>query len=64
MRKFSGTNRAGANSDFAGKTCDAFAHFALFDSGFEFIPTDIQGMFTSTELVHQGLMTFFFCSRN
>ena len=43
MRKFSGTNRAGANTDFAGKTCDAFAHFVLIDSGLEFVPTDIQG---------------------
>jgi len=46
MKKFSGTNQAGANTDFAGKTCDAFAHFALIDSGLEFVPTDIQGMYT------------------
>jgi len=43
MRKFLGTNQAGANTDFAGKTCDAFAHFALIDSGLEFVPTDMQG---------------------
>ena len=39
MRKFSRTNQAGANTDFAGKTCDAFAHFTLIDSGLE-SPTD------------------------
>jgi hypothetical protein len=43
MRKFSGTLEAGNNSDFAGKTCDAFAHFTLIDSNLEFVPTDIQG---------------------
>ena len=43
MKKFSGTNRAGNNHDFAGKTCDTFAHFTLIDSGIDFVPTDIQG---------------------
>lgn len=43
MRKFSGSNKAGANTDFAGQTCDAFAHFTLADSGMEFVPVDIQG---------------------
>jgi len=43
MRKFSGTLEAGNNSDFAGKTCDAFAHFTLIGSNLEFVPTDIQG---------------------
>lgn len=43
MRKFSGTLEAGNNSDFSGKTCDAFAHFTLIDSDLEFVPADIQG---------------------
>jgi hypothetical protein len=43
MRKFSGTLEAGKNSDFVGKTCDAFAHFTLIDSNLEFVPADIQG---------------------
>ncbi|KAF8998667.1 kinase-like domain-containing protein [Cyathus striatus] len=42
MRKFSGTDTAGANLDFAGMTCDAFAHFTLVNSGLEFVPVDIQ----------------------
>ncbi|KAF8995312.1 kinase-like domain-containing protein [Cyathus striatus] len=42
MRKFSGTDSTGTNNDFAGKTCDAFAHFALIDSKLEFVPADIQ----------------------
>jgi Alpha-kinase family len=47
MRKFSGSNKAGANTDFAGQTCDAFAHFTLADSGMEFVPVDIQGRLLS-----------------
>lgn len=42
MKKFSGSNEAGSNSDFAGQTCDAFAHFTLADS-MEFVAVDIQG---------------------
>ena len=47
MRKFSGSNKAGANTDFVGQTCDAFAHFTLADSGMEFVPVDIQGQLLS-----------------
>jgi len=43
MQKFSGTNTAGSNDDFAGMTCDAFAYFTLHDSGMAFVPVDIQG---------------------
>jgi len=43
MRKFSGTEAAGENTDFSGKTCDALAHFCLVDSAMEFVPVDIQG---------------------
>ena len=41
--KYSGTEQAGANNDFYGKTCDAFAHFSLWDSGEAFVLADIQG---------------------
>lgn len=47
MRKFLGTNQAGTNPDFAGKTCDTFTHFALVGSGLEFVPTDMQGKSTA-----------------
>jgi len=47
MRKFSGTTKAGENSDFAGKTCDAFAHFTLTDSSMGFVAVDIQGVLFS-----------------
>lgn len=43
MHKFSGTDKAGANLDFSGMTCDAFVHFTLYDSGMAFVPVDIQG---------------------
>ncbi|KAF8985791.1 kinase-like domain-containing protein [Cyathus striatus] len=52
MRKFSGTNVAGENHDFAGTTCDAFAHFTL-ESGGTFVPVDIQGI--DTEVMKEGL---------
>ncbi|KAJ7210364.1 kinase-like domain-containing protein [Mycena pura] len=42
--KYSGTEQAGANNDFYGKTCDAFAHFSLWDSGDAFVLADIQGI--------------------
>ncbi|KAJ7216982.1 kinase-like domain-containing protein [Mycena pura] len=42
--KYSGTEQAGANNDFYGKTCDAFAHFSLWDSGEAFVLADIQGI--------------------
>ena len=38
-----GTEAAGENTDFSGKTCDALAHFCLVDSAMEFVPVDIQG---------------------
>lgn len=44
MRKYSGSNTAGSNTDFAGRTCDAFAHFTLADS-LEFVAVDIQGLY-------------------
>lgn len=44
-RKFSGTAEAGSNNDFAGKTCDALAHFSLHDSSGEAIMVDIQGKY-------------------
>jgi len=47
MQKFSGSNKAGANTDFAGQACDAFTHFTLADSGMEFVPVDIQGQLLS-----------------
>lgn len=54
MRKFSGTDQAGSAdaADFAGVTCDAFAHFTAVDSNLDFVVVDIQGIV--------GL--WFFCS--
>jgi len=43
IRKFSGTNEAGSNTDLAGMTCDAFAHFSFQDSDEAFVLVDIQG---------------------
>jgi len=43
-RKFSGTQKAGFNSDLMGKTCDAFAHFSMMDSANSFVLADIQGI--------------------
>ena len=48
MHKFSGNNKAGADTDFSGQTCDAFAHFTLADSGMEFVLVDIQGQLVVT----------------
>lgn len=42
-RKFSGTQQAGSGKDLAGRTCDALAHFSLFDSNSTFVLVDIQG---------------------
>jgi len=46
MRKFSGTDQAGCAdaADFAGITCDAFAHFTAVDSNLDFVVVDIQGI--------------------
>jgi Alpha-kinase family len=44
VRKFSGSDKAGCNvSDLVGKSCDAFAHYALYDSEGTILPADIQG---------------------
>jgi len=43
VKKFSGTDEAGSNTDLAGMTCDAFAHFSLYDSGGTLVLVDIQG---------------------
>lgn len=43
VTKFSGTQRAGSNTDSTGMTCDAFAHFSLHDSEGNFVLVDIQG---------------------
>ncbi|KAF8185942.1 kinase-like domain-containing protein [Pholiota molesta] len=40
--KFSGTNEAGHNGDLMGMTCDAFAHFSLYDSSGTCVFVDIQ----------------------
>ncbi|PPR07893.1 hypothetical protein CVT24_005570 [Panaeolus cyanescens] len=50
VTKFSGTQCAGSNSDSAGMTCDAFAHFSLHDSDGSFVLVDIQGIITSRRL--------------
>ncbi|KAF8179207.1 kinase-like domain-containing protein [Pholiota molesta] len=42
--KFSGTNEAGYNGDLMGMTCDAFAHFSLYDSSGTCVFVDIQGI--------------------
>jgi hypothetical protein len=46
MRKFSGTDQAGSTDadDFAGITCDAFAHFTAMDLNLDFVIVDIQGI--------------------
>jgi hypothetical protein len=53
MRKFSGTDTAGAANarDFAGITCDAFAHFTAADSNLDFVVVDIQGLTISHDLL-------------
>jgi hypothetical protein len=43
MRKFSGTAKAGSNNDLVGATCDAFAHFSVYDSDHHLVFVDIQG---------------------
>lgn len=48
MRKFSGTNRAGSNKDLPGQTCDALAHFSLYDSHNSMAFVDVQGAYIST----------------
>jgi hypothetical protein len=47
LRKYSGPEEAGDHQDvdFAGATCDAFAHFALERTNGNLIPCDIQGAF-------------------
>ncbi|EAU82716.1 atypical/Alpha protein kinase [Coprinopsis cinerea okayama7 len=55
MRKFSGTDLAGANSDLAGRTCDAFAHFSLDDSDGSVVFVDIQGIDSSTLPITSGI---------
>ncbi|RXW20278.1 hypothetical protein EST38_g5572 [Candolleomyces aberdarensis] len=45
--KFSGTEMAGENEDLVGKTCDAFAHFSLYDSDGAIVFVDIQGINTA-----------------
>ncbi|TEB34281.1 kinase-like protein [Coprinellus micaceus] len=46
VRKFSGTNEAGLNMvDLVGKTCDAYAHYSLYDSDCAAVFVDIQGTF-------------------
>ncbi|KJA29094.1 hypothetical protein HYPSUDRAFT_196518 [Hypholoma sublateritium FD-334 SS-4] len=42
--KLSGTNEAGNNVDLMGMTCDAFAHFSLYDSSETCVFVDIQGI--------------------
>ncbi|KAF8961420.1 kinase-like domain-containing protein [Flammula alnicola] len=42
--KFSGTDEAGQNGDLMGMTCDAFAHFSLYDSSGTCVFVDIQGI--------------------
>lgn len=44
IQKFSGTSQAGSNTDLAGMTCDAFAHFSLYDSEGDLVFVDIQGV--------------------
>ncbi|KAF8911457.1 kinase-like domain-containing protein [Gymnopilus junonius] len=54
MHKFSGSDIAGHNHDFAGQTCNAFAHWVLEDSGSEFVPSDTQGI-VHTVLLKQNI---------
>ncbi|KAJ3506412.1 hypothetical protein NLJ89_g6881 [Agrocybe chaxingu] len=45
MAKYSGTQKAGANTgNLVGCTCDALAHFSLYDSQNTFLLVDIQGI--------------------
>lgn len=45
ISRFSGTDEAGHNPEsLVGKTCDALAHFSLFDSELTFVFVDIEGM--------------------
>ncbi|PPR05260.1 hypothetical protein CVT24_008286 [Panaeolus cyanescens] len=49
IRKFSGSAQAGKNDeDLVGRTCDAFAHFSLFDSDCNIVFVDIQGFDSET----------------
>ncbi|KAF9034341.1 atypical/Alpha protein kinase [Panaeolus papilionaceus] len=59
MQKFSGNTQAGANGEsLVGRTCDAFAHFSLFDSNAEIVFVDIQGIDTENlPLASKGAMT-------
>ncbi|KAJ7049134.1 hypothetical protein C8F01DRAFT_1093833 [Mycena amicta] len=43
--KYLGTDEAGANEDFYGKTCDAFAHYSLWDSHGDLVFVDVQVTF-------------------
>ncbi|KAF6746609.1 kinase-like domain-containing protein [Ephemerocybe angulata] len=49
IRKFSGTDQAGGNDseeDLVGRTCDAFAHYAYYDSVRTLVFVDIEGIDT------------------
>ncbi|KIY47707.1 hypothetical protein FISHEDRAFT_74375 [Fistulina hepatica ATCC 64428] len=49
VRKFSGTLVAGENhTDLIGETCDALAHFSMYDSDGYMVLVDIQGIATHT----------------
>lgn len=62
MRKFSGTDTAGKNLDFAGLTCDTFAHYTLEDSDMDFVPADIQGLYSHCTVLSRNLLMT--CLRN
>ena len=47
VEKFSGTREAGTHSSLIGMTCDALAHFSVFDSDLELVLVDIQGIIST-----------------
>ncbi|KAF8073965.1 kinase-like domain-containing protein [Lyophyllum atratum] len=52
VQKYSGTMHAGRNTTLLGKTCDAFAHFALENSGGQLVFADIQGILEPKFIQH------------
>jgi len=59
VTKFSGTDQAGSNTNLAGMTADAFAHFSLHDSDGNFALVDIQGGQDIIYFTMKHILTFF-----
>jgi len=58
VTKFSGTDQAGLNTNLAGMTADAFAHFSLHDSDGNFVLVDIQGGKDLIYFTMEHILTF------